>query len=214
MRANVDALEGWRYPSDHPERGRMTLLGAVVVDHSAFIAADSLQLWRSAGYGDTVEKLTKLRQDAVVWGWYGNSTAGLDFAGEIESYEGLHQFATWDNLTSHLQRAAEMLDRKYHADEGFSALFAGRLDGEYGFRVYGTHRLMGDDWCFVGHNRLAAKVAWVALRASSPDREASERLRLVMSTTIEASDPFLRPPLHLWRIDAGGCTDLDKEECK
>ena len=185
----------------------MTLLGAVTAGECVYIAADSLQAWPQAGYGDTVDKLKKLQRDEVVWGWYGNSAAALDFADKVESFPS--SFGNWDNLTLQHQQYAEMLNRKHHREGGFAVLFAGRLLGNYSFRAYGGHTLLAnDDWCFVGQSRLAAKVAWLVLTAADAASDRGERLRLVMGTTIDASQPYLGPPLGRWRIDANGCTDL------
>lgn len=175
----------------------MTLLAAVKTHELVHVAADSLEVWQTAGYGGPADKLYQLGDHKVVWGYYGPDGPGCS----IRKYVDERSFVSWDDLAYHLEGAVALLDREHRGVGGFATLFAGFLKDQWQIRVFGAHHLKSDDWCFVGQNRLATKVGWQV--AGEADQES--RLRRVMKTVIDASHPLLGPPLNMWRITPTEC---------
>lgn len=182
----------------------MTLLAAVHDDvtHTTLVAADSLVIWSSAGYGDADEKLYQLG-DAIAWGYYGGSTPGLQFIEFLAECTKGRGFATWGDLDYRVRGAAEQLNRAHIAQGGFAALFAGRIKDKWGMCAVGGHclRSENDEWRFVGQNRLAAKVAW---QVATPE-PFQDRFETVMNAVIDASPHVLEPPLRMWCITSDSC---------
>lgn len=182
----------------------MTLLGAVRGDGFVLIGADSLKLWTRESYGSSVEKLRPLGRENVVWGCFGAGAAIIEFEHRVEF---LAPFVEWENLDSQLPAIADHLNREFYRDGGFGVLFAGVLDDGCQIRAFGTEECRrGNDWCFLGTSRLAAQVSWEVVQSSPLSLE--DRFSLVMRTVIDASDPALRSPLHVWRVSDAGCEHI------
>ncbi len=185
-----------------PTDRTVTLLAAVRDGEHICVAADSLQIWQVAGYGSECDKLEQYGE-RVVWGFYG--------PGPIEACFKLHLNTikyplTWDDLSYKVQWAAILTNRQSWDTGGFSALFAGRLGNVWGIRAYGGRALVSDprgEWCLVGVNRLAGKVAWeITLAAASIE----DRLGGVMNTVVKASPAVLGLPVKRWAITPNACT--------
>lgn len=185
----------------------MTLLAAVHDGKSALVAADSLGVWPGEGYGESVDKLYRLGTQSVVWGYYGGSEQGDQYIEAVRRCVDKRAFLSWDDLTYWLHDDAEALDRQYAVKGGFTALFAGCIKGEWRIAAFGAHQLTSPegDWCFVGKNRLSAKVAWQSVAAVPNTATQEERMSQIMDATISAGDPYLGLPLNMYRITPNQC---------
>lgn len=83
------------------------------------------------------------------------------------------------------------------------------LDAELCIKVYGIHDLPEREGChFLGTNRLHASIAWKVASDLEPERSASKRFKIVMSRVVEASHPYLGPPVKMWRVTSTGCAEV------
>ena len=176
----------------------MTIIGAVSTSEGAWIAADSLIAHPHAGYGVSGDKIERCSTEQLARAWFGSSAQGDLFDAALLSHQG--GFLTWDNLAYFMEGTARQLDLQA-GTERFGVVFAGCLGDEWSVRVFAKHILREEDpgsgAVFVGFNRLPALVGW---RLTADSADVGERLRRVMATVIDASHPFLCPPVQMWQI--------------
>lgn len=183
----------------------MTIIAAMHTADGAWIAADSLHSHYNAGYGEAAPKLFQFENQKLVWGWFGGSDQADVFEAEMMRYKELH---TWDDLTYKFENVVSVLDRSA-GGQRFGVVFAGCLDGEWGFRAFARWDLKADEpdttAVFCGVNRLAASVGW---KVTADMADPEERFRRVMQAVIDSSSYTLGTPLQLWRITEEQCEQI------
>jgi hypothetical protein len=183
----------------------MTLLAAVREGDHICIAADSLEIHSAAGYGSSVNKLERWGDRKLVWGWYGNSNAADALRQSMVTYGAP---LSWEDLEYKYDSAVQMLDQQNAQTGGFAILVAGFLDDKWKIKALGRHHLDSenpDEWCFLGQNRLAARVGW---DVASDTLELEDRFYLVMDAVIRDSPNVLGGPVTGWRITPTACEPI------
>lgn len=184
----------------------MTLLVALRSDATIWIGADARHVGMFSGdsWGTNIEKLFRLGNHHVVWGWYGEGRPA------IEEEVGLHACASWEDI----ERTFNAIRNQYRAPVATLGMLVAGYFGDDGRIVHVGHdndQLATRDALACGYCKMAMLTGLESSRAvcGHMDDAALERcFDASLQTTIRVSNGTLTEPRSVWRMTPTSCDQI------
>jgi hypothetical protein len=193
----------------------MTIIAAVHDGKgTVLVGADSAQM-NSDNHSESaslelVDKLSRLGDHLLVWGWHGSDGQGDRIGAYLEA--SADAVDGWPSLVESAVAAVKRANSEgwiQTPNSRTQCLIAGLIGEEVGLLTVDAdgRAKQSSDALFLGWGRVAALVGWRVSETQDASTSFQERFTCVMNTTIDVVVGLERP-LSLWRVRSGECEPL------